>query len=206
MSEYSHTLDSLPLDLSRFFADLRELDAVLTSTVSSVTNKIYKLIDMIENKSASNEQRLWLLNEISEEASRVRPGADDKIRIATQAADNLRTQSAHLTAIASHLPDFDATLFARRTRYPHVSARAYVLPSSFESGRRRRAPNTGGWLGTGDGSPNKRRRVVQEEDLEYGGTGKTPKKDKAGDINNQPRQGRGPRTKKCGISYILTIK
>ncbi|EEB92054.1 hypothetical protein MPER_09491, partial [Moniliophthora perniciosa FA553] len=43
LSEYTHTLDSLPLDLSRNFADLRELDAVLSSSMASITAKITML-------------------------------------------------------------------------------------------------------------------------------------------------------------------
>jgi len=39
LSEYTHSLDSLPLDLSRNFADLRELDAVLSSSMTSITAK-----------------------------------------------------------------------------------------------------------------------------------------------------------------------
>ena len=194
LADYAHTLDSLPLDLSRIFADLRELDAVLTSTVTSLTSKIYQLIDLVENDSASNEQRLWLLGEIADEASKVRPGADDKIRIATTAADTLRTQSSYLTELVTNLPDFEPHLLVKRTTFPHVSAKAYAIPSNFESGRRRRAPNSAGaWLGVAEGSPNKKRRVLQEEDLDYN-AGKSPAKQKSGDGGQRaPRGGQRPK-------------
>ncbi|KAI0640110.1 hypothetical protein C8Q77DRAFT_1084696 [Trametes polyzona] len=39
LSEYTHTLDSIPADLSRSFGDLRELDAVLSSSITSLTAK-----------------------------------------------------------------------------------------------------------------------------------------------------------------------
>lgn len=198
LTEYAHTLDAMPIDLSRVFADLRELDAVLTSTVSSVTNKIYRLAEMIENKSASNEQRLWLLGEIAEEAGKVRPGADDKIRIATQAADNLIVQKHHLTALATHLPEYEPAMLVPKTRYPHVSLRAYMPPNAYETGRRRRVPNSGGLIGFGEGSPAKKRRVVQDEDPDYGVAGKSPRKERTADGNGQTRlpRGGGPRTKK----------
>ncbi|KAI5118256.1 hypothetical protein M0805_008190 [Coniferiporia weirii] len=196
LTEYAHTLDALPLDLSRIFADLRELDAVLTSTVASVTSKVYRLAEMIEDKSASSEQRLWLLGEIAEEASKVRPGADDKIRIATQAADGLHLQMAHLSALTTHLPEFEPAMLAPRTRYPHVSSRAYIPSHAYETGRRRRAPAAGGLMGTGEGSPHKKRRVVQEEDPDYG-TAKSPRKERTGEGGAQARPPRGgPRAKK----------
>ncbi|KAL5494684.1 hypothetical protein ACEPAI_145 [Sanghuangporus weigelae] len=198
LSEYAHTLDAMPLELSRIFADLRELDAVLTSTVASVVSKIYKLIEMIEDRSASSEQRLWLLGEIAEEASKIRPGADDKIRIATQAADSLHSQKDHLTALAMHLPEFEPAMLVPKTRYPHVSHRAYMPPHTFETGRRRRAPVAGTiWLGLNDPSP-KKRKVVQDEDADYGTASKSPRKEKTGESAgagpSRPRG--GPRTKK----------
>ncbi|PAV22816.1 hypothetical protein PNOK_0277300 [Pyrrhoderma noxium] len=193
LTEYAHTLDSMPIDLSRIFADLRELDAVLTSTVASVTEKVYQLVELIETKSASPEQRLWLLGEIAEEASRVRPGADDKIRIATQAADNLHFQRQHLTSLATHLPEFEPAMLVPKTRYPHVSARANLPPHIYETGRRRRPPqNANTWMGANE-SPAKKRRVVQEEDLDYGVVGKSPRKDKTGEGS---RSRGGPRAKK----------
>ncbi|EJC98613.1 uncharacterized protein FOMMEDRAFT_113764 [Fomitiporia mediterranea MF3/22] len=196
LHEYAHTLDSMPLDLSRIFADLRELDAVLTSTVASVTTKIYKLIEMIQDRSASNEQRLWLLGEIAEEASKIRPGADDKIRIATQAADSLHIQTGHLHSLVTHLPEFEPAMLVPKTRYPHVSARAYMPPHSFETGRRRRAPiGAGAWMGATESSPQKKRRVVQDEDLDYGTAAKTPRKEKNGETGHTRPRG-GPRTKK----------
>ena len=89
LSEYAHTLDSLPLDLSRQFADLRELDAVLSASTFNVTQKIYELIDLVENPEASKEARLSKLTEIGEEAQRLKLGGEDKIRVASQAADNV---------------------------------------------------------------------------------------------------------------------
>src|SRR5438552_1112632 len=77
LSEYTLTLDSLPLDLSRNFADLRELDAVLSSSMASITSKIHSLTRMVEDRSASKEQRLALLNDIKEEASRLKLGGED---------------------------------------------------------------------------------------------------------------------------------
>lgn len=90
LSEYTHILDSLPLELSRQFADLRELDAVLSASTQNVIQKIYELIDMIENQDHSKELRLEKLMQIVEEAQRLKIGGDDKIRVAGQAADNVR--------------------------------------------------------------------------------------------------------------------
>lgn len=89
LSEYTHILDSLPLDLSRQFADLRELDAVLSASTQNVIQKIYELIDLIENPEYPKERRLAKLMQIVEEAQRLKIGGDDKIRVAGQAADNV---------------------------------------------------------------------------------------------------------------------
>ena len=107
LSEYAHTLDSLPLDLSRHFADLRELDAVLSASTTNVTQKIYELIDLVEDPEASKEARLSKLTEIGEEAQRLKLGGEDKIRVASQAADNVRIHFLVMTrcllACSSHL-------------------------------------------------------------------------------------------------------
>lgn len=196
LTEYAHTLDTLPIDISRVFADLRELDAVLTANVSSVTNKIYHLIDLIEDRSIPNEQRLIALNDVAEEAHRVRPGADDKVRMATQGADILNTSIGHLTTIATHLTEFEPAMLVPKTRYPHVSTKSFVPPHAYETGRRRRAPTGGAWLGAAELSPQKKRKPIAEEDMEYG---RSPRKDKTGEGQARPRA----RTKKSSYRLVL---
>ena len=114
LSEYAHTLDSLPIDLSRSYGDLRELDAVLSSSMITITAKIHHLTSMVEGCRGTKEERLWLLHEIAEEAARLKYGGDDKIRVACQAADTLKTHSIHLRTLAERLPDFDVNLLNRK--------------------------------------------------------------------------------------------
>ena len=197
LTEYAHTLASLPIELSRAFADLRELDAVLTANVTSVIAKIYRLIDLIEDPNVPNEQLLITLNDVAEEAMKVRPGADDKVRMATQGADMLNTHMGHLTAIATHLTEFEASMLVPKTRYPHVSTKQIAPPHAYETGRRRRAPVGGAWLGAAELSPQKKRRLIAEEDMEYG---RSPRKEKSGDGSGQARP--RARTKKC-VVYIV---
>ncbi|KAF9535736.1 hypothetical protein CPB83DRAFT_30269 [Crepidotus variabilis] len=176
LSEYTHTLDSLPIDLSRNFADLRELDAVLSSSIQSITSKIYSLITMIEEDKAPKEDRLWLLSDIADEAQRLKLGGEDKIRVACQGADNLKGHASHLRALTDNIPGFDSSLLDRKTTYPHVSEHAYRPTFVMETGRRRR-----GGLGSimvasnPDPSPAKRKRVGgKEDDIDI--TGRSPKK------------------------------
>ncbi|THG95466.1 hypothetical protein EW026_g6194 [Hermanssonia centrifuga] len=200
LTEYTHSLDSLPLDLSRNFADLRELDAVLSSSMTSLTSKVTQLTHMIETKTASNEDRLWLLADIAEEASRLKPGADDKIRVACHAADGLRSQKTHMTKLLEHMPDQDfgrtAGMLARKTVYPHVSDRTFAAAGvSGEGGRggRRRTllANT-----TVDATPNKRKRVVADDgDPNM----KSPRKERTGDV---PRPRNGGARKKCVVPFF----
>ncbi|KAJ6523546.1 hypothetical protein B0H19DRAFT_1276865 [Mycena capillaripes] len=186
LSEYTHTLDSLPLDLSRNFADLRELDAVLSASMSSITTKISTLTEMIEQGAGKQEERLWLLMEIADEATRLRLGGEDKIRVACQAADNLRSHSSHLRALTEHIPGFDANTLNRRTTYPHVATRSFMPAASLESGRRRRTgfASASLLLSAPDPSPVKRKRAVRPDDDDHG---RTPRKERLVEVVPRPR-------------------
>jgi inhibitor of growth protein 3 len=202
LSEYTHSLDSLPLDLSRNFADLRELDAVLSSSMSLITAKINKLTTMIEDRTISPEDRLWLLSEIGEEAHRLKLGGEDKIRVASAAADNLKNHKHHLVELLHYLPNFDPSLLNRTTTYPHVTTKSYPPLSALETGRRQRR---GGNLGSSvavaaasytngvEASPHKRRRGVARDDDVDIGTGKTPRRDKPSDTSRARNGARGGR-------------
>jgi inhibitor of growth protein 3 len=193
LSEYTHTLDSLPLDLSRNFADLRELDAVLSSSMSSITSKIHKLTTMVEEDTSSKDERLWLLGEIAEEATRLKLGGEDKIRVACQAADNLRSHTGHMRNLLEHLPNFDPRELRRRTTYPHIASKAFMPAAGMERGRGRRG-GFGSILSSTVESPAKRKRVVRDDDGEH--AHRSPRKDKAVEGSSRPRNP-GGRTKKC---------
>ncbi|KAL1951066.1 hypothetical protein VTO73DRAFT_215 [Trametes versicolor] len=175
LSEYTHTLDSVPVDLSRSFGDLRELDAVLSSSITLLTAKVNELINMIETKAGTNDERLFLLTEIAEEAARLKLGGEDKIRVACHAADGLRAHKAHMKALLDLIPDQEfarsAEALSRKTAYPHVATRNFYPPGmAGEGGRRNRraagaATGYNGLLVNGvDASPGKRKRVVARED------------------------------------------
>ncbi|KAJ7116833.1 hypothetical protein C8R43DRAFT_960857 [Mycena crocata] len=185
LSELTHTLDSLPLDLSRNFADLRELDAVLSASMSSITAKISTLTEMIEQGAGKQEQRLWLLMEIAEEANRLRLGGEDKIRVACQAADNLRSHSTHLRTLTEHVPGFDPATLNRRTTYPHVATRSFMPAASLESGRRRRNTFASLLVSAPDPSPMKRKRLARDDDDH----GRTPRKERLVETVPRPRNG-----------------
>lgn len=201
LAEYLHTLDSLPLDLSRNFADLRELDAVLSSSMASITSKIYALTEMIESGGAPKEERLWLLTEIAEEAARLKLGGEDKIRVASQAADNLKSHTNHLRTLLELFPGFDPLTLARRTTYPHVAARSFMPVNSFESGRRRR-PNAGSLLNASgtDPSPAKRKRMARDDDLDV--LNKSPRKDRAAEGG----KARNTARRRCASAYTISFR
>ncbi|KZT27668.1 hypothetical protein NEOLEDRAFT_1026300, partial [Neolentinus lepideus HHB14362 ss-1] len=193
LSEYTHTLDSLPIDLSRNFADLRELDAVLSSSMQSVTAKVERLTKMIEDNDANqNEERLGLLAEIAAEAQRLKPGSDDKIRVACHAADNLRFHASYLTDLLEPIPNFDATIMNRKTIYPHVATKSYHPVNTTETGRRRRNAATNLFSTTATDIPAaKKRRITKDDDIDGA---RSPRKDKAETSAPKPRA--GPRGKK----------
>lgn len=198
LSEYIHTLDSLPIDLSRNFADLRELDAVLSSSIQSITAKIYKLISMIEDDTTTNADRLWLLSDIAAEAQRLKVGGEDKIRVACQGADNLKAHAGHLRALTEHIPGFDTSALDRKTTYPHVSDRAYMPTFIMETGRRRRGGLGSIMVATNpEPSPAKRKRVLKEDDVDV--IGRSPKKSIHAESSARARNnGR----KKCAYIHV----
>ncbi|RDB29139.1 hypothetical protein Hypma_016044 [Hypsizygus marmoreus] len=186
LSEYTHTLDSLPLELSRNFADLRELDAVLSSSMASITAKIKALTIMIEQGTSPKEERLWLLTDIAEEAARLKLGGEDKIRVACQAADSLKLNANHLKTLAENLPGFDASTLNRKTTYPHVAARSFMPAVSLETGRRRRGGYGSLLVSVPDASPAKRKRVQRDDDIDVAHI-RSPRKDKANDGRSRAR-------------------
>ncbi|THH19019.1 hypothetical protein EW146_g2070 [Bondarzewia mesenterica] len=173
-SEYTHTLDTLPLDLSKQFADLRELDAVLSASMHTITNKVNRLVDMIERNSMPKEERLWLLAEIAEEAQRLKLGGEDKIRVACQAADGLKGHADHLTALVHHVPNFDMSVLQRRTVYPHV-APPLVCPRI--------------------DTPAKKRRTAKDDEYE-GAVSRTPRRDRVADSGASSRAKNGNRARR----------
>jgi inhibitor of growth protein 3 len=189
LSEYTQSLDSLPADVSRQFADLRELDAVLSASVHALTSKINRLIDMIESNAAPKEQRIWLLMEIADEAQRLKLGGEDKIRVAAQVADFLKGQHENMTSLL-HIPGFSRTILSRHTAYPHVAPRSYAPVSMYENGRRRRGAMLGGTATDQTNPSNKRRRAGPRDDDADTVTSRTPRRDRVGDTTtSRPRNG-----------------
>ncbi|KZT73318.1 hypothetical protein DAEQUDRAFT_808419 [Daedalea quercina L-15889] len=197
LGEYTHTLDSLPLDLSRNFAEFRELDAVLSASMSSLTAKINQLTSMLETNTGSKEERLWLLADIAEEATRLKLGSEDKIRVACHAADGLRGHKAHMKTLLQHVPDRDfesIEALCRRTVFPHVAPYPTSSQGGLGEGRRQRRGAYGSLLASSsvDASPQKRKRAVaKDDDSEV--VGKTPRKERNVDV---ARQRNGPRSKR----------
>ncbi|KAI8990670.1 hypothetical protein BD414DRAFT_484433 [Trametes punicea] len=206
LSEYTHTLDSVPADLSRSFGDLRELDAVLSSSITLLTAKINELIVMIETKTGTNDDRLFLLTEIADEAARLKLGGEDKIRVACHAADGLRAHKTHMKALLDLIPDQDfaktAEALARKTVYPHVATRNFYPPGMAGEGGRRNRRAAGATTGYNnlnvvngvEASPGKRKRVAGREE-EFDPT-RTPSKKERVEAPQAQRQRNGARAKK----------
>ncbi|KAI0783101.1 hypothetical protein C8Q75DRAFT_702274, partial [Abortiporus biennis] len=210
LTEYTHTISTIPHDLSKAFADLRELDAVLSSSVQSLLTKIAALTTMLESKTGSKQERLWLLLEIAEEASRLKPGADDKIRVACHAADGLKGHKTFMTNLLEAIPpgptepsgqmgEFGvlATRLGRKLVYPHVATKQYWPPGmSGEGGRRQRR---GALLvvngANGDGTPLKRKRAANANRAEEDGDGvgpiRSPRKDHRVGVEHTGQRARG---------------
>jgi hypothetical protein len=93
-TEFASTLDQIPQDMARQFADLRELDAVLSSSLQQITQRINDLTERIEatvqpGVQHNPTQLFRTLTEIADETGRIKLGGEDKIRVASLAADNV---------------------------------------------------------------------------------------------------------------------
>lgn len=89
LSAYADALDALPLDLTRSFSDLRELDAVLGTHLNSLTTRLTQLTAIIESPDFNAGERLLALKEAAEEARAYKMGGEDKIRVALNTAETV---------------------------------------------------------------------------------------------------------------------
>ncbi|KAG8834850.1 hypothetical protein FRC17_006782 [Serendipita sp. 399] len=158
---FTSTLDEIPQDMCRHFADLRELDAVLSHNLNVITKRIEELTDKIEGGLTSlesldppvpppsqdespdiqreftpKEERAsvlfqWLLA-IADDTTRIKLGGEDKIRVASLAADHMNAYYNHLLALVRRMHDLDDAyaldVIAPHTVYPHVSPSSLVDP------------------------------------------------------------------------------
>lgn len=183
LADYTDSLDSLPLELTRSFSDLRELDAVLRTSINAITSKITTLTSLLQDPTATPASRLFLLREIADAASHLKMGGEDKIRVAGIAAENLAAHQTHIHTVlktmslvappAAHCAngsDFDPTSHARRTTFPHVAPALEHTSAPSPHKRRRvgegRPVNGGGVYSVGNGrAPPKRKPPVQNRAL-----------------------------------------
>ncbi|KAJ1310021.1 hypothetical protein OPQ81_006776 [Rhizoctonia solani] len=174
LADYTDSLDSLPLDLTRNFSDLRELDAVLRTSINALTAKITSLTALLQDPNATPASRLFLLREIADAASHLKMGGEDKIRVAGIAAENLAAHQTHIHSVlktislvaapaqhCSNGSDFDPATHTRRTTFPHVApAREHTSAASPQKRRRvdGRTVNGSAAYGTTNGrAPPKRK-------------------------------------------------
>lgn len=199
---FASTLDEIPQDMCRHFADLRELDAVLSQSLSSITTRIEHLTERIESglvslstqdeatttattepventdsgptaRTAKEEEVIsmfQMLHEIADETSRIKLGGEDKIRVASLAAEHMNAYYVHLLAVTRRMCEIDDAyapeILQPYTVYPHVPPSALVDPApENRRGQPRRnaavqnARNDSTSRMNGGDTPNKRRRI-----------------------------------------------
>jgi inhibitor of growth protein 3 len=89
LAAYADALDALPLDLTRSFSDLRELDAVLGSHLAGLTARLAQLSAAVRDARVEPGERLLALKECAEEARAYKMGGEDKIRVAVNTAETV---------------------------------------------------------------------------------------------------------------------
>ncbi|CAO1639154.1 unnamed protein product [Sympodiomycopsis kandeliae] len=110
LSAYADAIDALPLDLTRSFSDLRELDAVLGPHMASIVKNISKLTEVVRDVDGSQAdsgitagQRLLMLKDCAEEARSYKMGGEDKIRVALNTCETIMTHTDYIDAILDNL-------------------------------------------------------------------------------------------------------
>lgn len=88
---YSDALDALPLEFTRSFSDLRELDAVLGAHLASLSLRVQHLAAIIEDTNVSPEERFMALRGAAEEARAYKMGGEDKVRVAINTSEMVRS-------------------------------------------------------------------------------------------------------------------
>ncbi|GAA5845304.1 hypothetical protein JCM9279_004836 [Rhodotorula babjevae] len=117
VTTFADSLDSLPPSLTRSLSDLKELDAVLNSSLQSITDKLRLVHDMMHTPEPGSKpsieppkytplDRLKLLREVAEDARVFRLGGEDKIRVATNTCETIATHTSHLATLSTLLLSF----------------------------------------------------------------------------------------------------
>lgn len=131
LAAYADALDALPLDLTRSFSDLRELDAVLGSHLNSLTARLNHLTALIEDPDVGQGQRLLALKEVAEEARAYKMGGEDKIRVALNTAETIISHTDYIDALDAQLdrfPEISALLNPTK----HLKLDQYYVPGSLK--------------------------------------------------------------------------
>ncbi|CDR46495.1 hypothetical protein NBRC10512_001630 [Rhodotorula toruloides] len=114
---YVDALESLPPALTRSLSDLKELDAVLSGSLSGIGDKLRLLNEMMHTPEPGSKEtaeppkytpldRLKLLREVAEDARLFRLGGEDKIRVATNTCETIATHTSHLATLSTLLLSF----------------------------------------------------------------------------------------------------
>jgi len=131
LAAYADALDALPLDLTRSFSDLRELDAVLGSHLNSLTARLNHLTALIEDPDVDQGQRLLALKEVAEEARAYKMGGEDKIRVALNTAETIISHTDYIDALDNQLDRF-AEISTLLNPTKHLKLDQYYVPGQLK--------------------------------------------------------------------------
>jgi hypothetical protein len=99
---FGDCIEALPPTLTRSISDLRELDAVLSGSISTITDQLNELLRMLEDPTTSPEQRFHHLRRLADEAKDFRLGGEDKIRVATGTCETVRCAPRSTAFTSAH--------------------------------------------------------------------------------------------------------
>ncbi|KAL7416597.1 hypothetical protein BDY24DRAFT_438435 [Mrakia frigida] len=136
VADYADTLDALPLELTRGFSDLRELDAVLSSSLIHLTDSIKALTGKVLDPKYTPQERLLALREVADFAQRFKLGGEDKIRVVGGVCEGVISHQTHLNNLL-----LNSTLLTQRPSSPPGGSNVVYLPPTTSSKRTRTGAN-----------------------------------------------------------------
>jgi inhibitor of growth protein 3 len=171
LSAYADALDALPLDLTRSFSDLRELDAVLGPHLNSLTHRLDQLTSIIEDHSFTPGERLLALKEVAEEARAYKMGGEDKIRVALNTAETIISHTTYIDSLLANLssvPSLASILSPAKHSHlaGHLSDGTALAPGSGPGGNNPANMDTS----VDNVSPTKKKRAGQAAGQTQGAT------------------------------------
>ncbi|TIB88045.1 hypothetical protein E3Q06_01018 [Wallemia mellicola] len=156
LNTYVDTLDALPIELSRHFHEMRELDANLSNSADQTITQLNKLTLALEDESLSPKERFLALRDVSDTIKQYKLNQEEKIKLGTAACETMLAHTEYTDQVLLHFLLHDPSLFPPAPLFPpsgtnlqRLFARAMltISPNAINGRRRALQPPPGSLYG-----------------------------------------------------------